>query len=65
MEEADKQIEKELENIPAKFEKTEEKKPTKRPDSSARPTTAKAPVKKPVAATKKVAPAPSEKVIAN
>ena len=66
MEEADKQIERELENIPAKFEKTAEKKPAKRPASSVRPTTAKAPAKKPIAATKKAAPAaPSEKDIAN
>lgn len=67
MEEADKQIEKELDNIPPKFEKTAEKKPAaKRPSSSARPTTAKAPAKKPVAATKKAAPAPpSEKDVLN
>ena len=64
MEEADKQIEKELENIPAKFDKTAEKKPAKRPASSARPTTAKAPAKKAVAATKKPV-VPSEKDILN
>ena len=66
MEEADKQIEKELENIPAKFDKTSEKKPAAK--AAARPTTAKpksaAPAKKPAPAAKKPS-APSEKDIAN
>ena len=73
MEEADKQIEKDLANIPAKFDKKSEKKPVVK--AAARPTTAKpktaspakkpaAPVKKPAAPAKKPT-APSEKDIAN